>query len=111
MRNNVYIGQLDARVSIIERTRTTSTTGEKTVVETLFNTVWARIDDVSGQEEEDGKVIALNVRKYILRYDPDLEMKNITDLYIQDMNDLYNIHSVSYIGRKEFIQLKCSKRE
>ena len=111
MRNNIYIGQLDARVSIIERTRTTSTTGEKTVVETLFNTVWARIDDVSGQEEEDGKVIALNVRKYILRYDPDLEIKNITDLYIQDMNDLYNIHSVAYIGRKEYIQLKCSKRE
>ena len=111
MNQAVYTGELDVRVSIIERTRTTSVTGEKSVVETLFNTVWAKVEDVSGTEEADGKVIALNVRKYILNYDPALVLKNITDLYISDNSNLYNIHSVSFIGRKEYIQLKCSKRE
>lgn len=111
MNTNTYIGQLDRRISIKEDVRATSSTGEKTKTPTLFNTVWSKVEDVSGNEDIDGKIIALNVRKYIVRYDPALVLKEITDMFIDDAGEVYNIHSVSYQGRKEFITLKCSKRE
>lgn len=113
MNNVVYTGQLDTRVSVFERVYTTSSTGEQTFVETLVNNGWAKIEDVSGSEEADGKIIALNVRRYVLRYDPVIIAKNITELFVQEAvtGDTYNIHSVGYIGRKEYIEFKCSKRE
>lgn len=111
MITNTYIGQLDTRISIKENVRVTSTTGEKTTTPTLFNTVWSKVEDVTGNEDVDGKIIALNVRKYIVRYDPALVVKQITDMFIDHDGDVYNIHSVSYQGRKEYITLKCSKRE
>jgi head-tail adaptor len=111
IKSNTYIGQLNERVNIIERARVTSATGEKTITDTLFGSFWSKIDDVSGNEEEDGKIIALNVRRYTIQYNPALVEKQITDMYVQDNTGYYNIHSVSYIGYKEYIQLKCSKRE
>ncbi len=107
----IYTGQLNQRIAIIERQRTTSNTGEKTYNEVQFNAVWAKMEDVSGSEVEDGKILALNVRRYTIRYDPALVLKNITDLYIEHGGNMYNIYSVGFIGHQEYIQLKCSKRE
>jgi len=107
----VYTGQLNQRIRIIERQRTNSSTGEKTYQEILFNEVWAKVEDVSGNEEEDGKILALNVRRYTIKYNPALVLKQIQDLYINHLGETYNIYSVGYVGHKEYIQLKCSKRE
>lgn len=111
MNNQPYIGQLDARISIIEETDVTSSTGEKTHTESTLATVWAKIDDVSGTEDVEGKVLALNVRKYTIRYNPDVVAKQINTLVVDDAGEKYNIHSTAFIGRKEFMQLKCSKKE
>jgi hypothetical protein len=107
-----FIGQLDTRIKIIERVRSTSASGAKTFVATEFGSgFWAKVKDVSGTESEDQKIIALNVRKYIIRYNPDLILKKITDLYIEDGDSEYNIYAFSLLGRKKFIELKCSKSE
>lgn len=108
---HIYIGQLDTRITIIQRERTTSSTGEKTVKDIELGAVWAKVEDVNSSEDIEGKIIALNVRLYTIRYDPALVTKQITDLYINHNNEQFNIHSVAYIGRKQHIQLKCSKRE
>lgn len=105
-----YIGQLDRRISIIEDVRTQTTTGEKNTTANAFVSCWAKVDDVSGSEVEDGKVRALNVRRYTIRYNPALVEKQITDLRINDNNTLYNIYSVAFLGRQEYIELKCEKR-
>jgi SPP1 family predicted phage head-tail adaptor len=109
--NNVYIGQLDRRIQLIQTTLVIGSSGEATPLETTFNTVWAKVEDVSGTEDEQGKIIALNVRKYVIRYDPDLVALKLTDMFIVDDDGKYNIHAVEFIGRKQYIMLKCSKRE
>lgn len=111
MEDSIFIGQLDVRISIMENIRVTSSTGEKTVTPQEVNKAWAKVEDVAGSEETDGKIIALNVRRYTIRYDPTVAAKKITDLYIVDGSNSFNIHSTSIIGRKDFLQLKCSKRE
>lgn len=111
MNTKTYIGQLDTRIELIETTLITGTSGEQVSTDTTFNTVWSKMEDVSGTEDEDGKILALNVRKYTVRYDPALVAKKITDMFIDDAGDKYNVHSTEYLGRKEYIILKCSKRE
>lgn len=111
MSNNIYIGQLDVRISIIEEDHTTSGTGEKTITESNLANAWAKVDDISGSEALDGKVIALNVRKYTIRYNPVIAAKQINTLLVDHDGEKYNIHSTALIGRKEFMVLRCSKKD
>ena len=111
MTDKVYIGQLDVRIALYENTRATSQTGSKEKTLTLFRECWAKEDFISGTEEEDGKIIALNVKRYVIRYNPTLQSKQITDMVLLHDNVQYNIYSVSQIGKKQFTVLKCSKRE
>lgn len=110
-KNSVYSGQLDARITIIENVRATSGTGGKTDTPAPLGEFWAKVEDVSGNEEEEGKIIALNVRRYIIRHNLTIVSKKITDLTIDHGGEIYNIHSSQHLGRKEYIVLKCSKKE
>lgn len=111
MSNKVKIGQLNRPVILNKITTVVSSTGEETKTEVQFkNPLWAALDDVGGNESEDGKVISLNVRKYIVRYSEEI-LKEGEKMTIVDMDGVYNIHSIAQEGRKEYLTLKCSKRE
>ena len=111
MSNKTYIGELNERVVLNEIVTTKSpTTNEKLKTEVAFKTVWGKIDDVSGNESIDGRVIALNVRKYTIRYSEEIYLKSAT-LLIEAIDGTYNVNSVELLGRKQFLILKCSKRE
>lgn len=111
MNNAVYIGQMDVRIGLYENVRATSTTGNREKTLLLFRECWAKEEFISGSEEEDGKIFALNVKKYTIRYNPTLQTKQITDMVLMHGDDAYNIYSVSQIGKQEFTVLKCSRRE
>ena len=110
MKRAVYIGQLDRLVNVNQIQTTITTTGEKIKSEVVYAQTWAKLDDVSGNENEDGKIVALNVRKYTLRFDDEI-VQNGTQMSITDDDGVYNIHSVEQIERKNYLVLKCSKRE
>lgn len=112
MANQVYIGQLNRKVAIQQYEVETDSTGEK--IETLvdYKNVWAELKDVSGSEYEEGKIVALNVRKYTIRYNQTILQKGV-EMFVYDKDEvsLYNINSVEVIGFKNYLTLKCSKRE
>ena len=111
MANKFQIGQLNHPVILNKITTVVSATGQKTKTEVQFvNPLWALLDDVSGNESVDGKVIALNVRKYTIRYNEEI-VKEGEKMVVVDMDGSYNIHSIEQIGRKNYLVLKCSKRE
>ena len=111
MNNKVYIGQLDVRIALYVNKRETSSTGSKEKTLVLFRECWAKEDFISGTEEEDGKIIALNVKRYVIRYNPELQKQKITDMVVLHDGVMYNIYSVSQLNKKEFTVLKCSRRE
>jgi len=111
MANSVKIGQLNRAVILKKITTVVSSTGEETKTEVEFkNPLWAQLDDVTGNESEDGKVISLNVRKYTIRYNDEIATEG-EKMVITDFDGTYNIHSIALIGRKDYLTLKCSKRE
>lgn len=111
MSSKNYIGQLDTRVKVIESILTPSTSGGPVSTDNELQEIWAKVEDAGGDEEIDGKIIALNVRRYIIQHNPVIVKKKITELFIDDAGERYNIHGSINVGRKEFIVLKCSKRE
>ena len=110
MSNAIYIGQLNHRIQINTVALVASETGEEKRTEVPFINLWAKIDDVSGSETEDGKIIALNVRKYIVKYRKDIYL-NAVKLVVVDEDGTYNVNSVNQVGFKDYLILKCSKRE
>ena len=111
MKTSVKIGQLNRAVILKKITTVTSTTGSEKETEVDFiNPLWAALDDVSGNESEDGKVMYLNVRKYIIRYNEEVLTEG-EKMLITDIDGTYNINSIGQIGFKSYLTLKCSKRE
>lgn len=111
MNSKIQIGQLNHPVILNKITTVVNEVGEKTKTDVQFiNPLWSFLDDVSGNESVDGKVIALNVRKYTIRYNEEV-LKEGEKMAIIDVDGSYNIHSIEQIGRKNYLVLKCSKRE
>lgn len=110
MATEIKIGNLNRAIVLKKITTVVSSTGEETKSEILYKGVWAQLADISGSENEDGKVMYLSVRKYIVRYDLEI-LKEGETMLITDIDGTYNIHSIEQIGRKDYLALKCSKRE
>lgn len=110
MSNNHYIGELDARIELIQFSYTQTTTGAPIKTESSLGSVWCKIIDVSGSEDEEGKIRALNVRKYVIRYQSTV-YTNASNIYIKDADGTYNINHAEEVGRKHFLVLKAQKRE
>ena len=98
-----FLQAQDGRNAINERV--------KSFVELTTRPVFAKREDVSGSESlEDGTVIALQVRRYFIRYRQDLYNLS-TDVIIEDDGVKWNVNYAGKHGRNEFIEYKCSKRE
>ena len=110
MSNETQIGQLNSRIAIKKLQTVTEPTGEKINTEVVFKTLWAKLEDVTGTESEQGKIVALNVRKYTIRYNKQILLEG-EKMLVEDIDGIYNINSVSQIGFKEYLTLRCSKRE
>lgn len=108
--NKHYIGQLDRRIELVQYSIVKSSTGSPEKTETSLGNFWAKLQDLSGNEEVDGRVISLNVRKYVMQYQSQLVQDGVK-FYLKDEDGEYNIHHVAHIGRKEYLELKTSKRE
>ena len=104
------VGTLDRRVELVRYDTIKSTTGSPEKTEQSLGAFWAKVDDVSGTEAVEGQVISLAVRKYVMRWQQQLVDDGVL-IYIKDADGQYNINSVSNLGRKEYLELKTSKRE
>ena len=102
--NKIKVAELDTIITIV------SITLVKDETLTELGTLHAKRINVSGEEEEEGKIKWLSVRKYLTRYSAQLLADGVT-MYIRTDEGDFNIHNVEPEGRKQWLVLKCSKRE
>ncbi len=110
MKEFVNIGELNQRIELISFTETKSTTNTPIKTENEPVKRWAKVIDVTGSEDEDGKIRALSVRSYIITYSLSV-LQNGTKMLIRDVDGDYNIHHAGMKGNKRYLVLKCSKNE
>lgn len=107
MVNKPFIGQLDRKVKIIELSVQQNAIGENKPVETVFCEPWAKLEDLSGNEDIDGKVIHLINRKYTIRYRAEI-LADGFKMILQDGNQKFSVTHVKQIGRKQYLELYCN---
>lgn len=107
----VFAGQLQSRVEVFKYTKVTNTSGEAVKTAVSLGKKWAKRVDVSGTEDDDGRLIPLNVAKFLMRYSSDLVV-NGTKYFIRDYDGDFEVNSVVEFGsrRKSFLEIKTSKR-
>ena len=110
MTKKTQIGTLDRRVELVSYNKAKSTTGAPEETEVSLGVVWCKIEDVSVNEDVEGQVISLAVRKYIVRWQQFL-IDDGALVYIKDTDGDYNIHGFETLGRRDYLRLKTSKRE
>ena len=68
------------------------------------------MEEVSGKEDDEGKVIHLIDRKYFTRYRPDL-IANATNLVLEDKGQKFEVIHVMEIGRKDRLEFRVKRYE
>lgn len=110
MVNKPFIGQLDRKIKIVELLVQQNEIGENKPEEVVFCEPWSKLEDLSGNEDIDGKVIHLISRKYTIRYRSEI-LINGHKMILQDGDHKFSITHVKLLGRKSFLELYCNVYE
>ena len=110
MKKDITIGQLDRKINIYETTKVKSSTGEYIETEVLYKSAWAKSDDKTSDEDEEGKIWLYASRDYTIRYDENIVQRG-EQMLIRDFDGDYNVTGILLIGRKHYVLLKTIKRE
>lgn len=107
----IRAGDLNRRVELFKYTSSAGTTAERSRTGTSLGKRWVKRIDVSGKEEEEGKILPLRVCRFIMRFSKDV-FSNGEGYFIRDDDGDYQVNNVSLTGqgRERFLELKCSNR-
>lgn len=111
MREYVFSGQLNRRVGFYENTVSKNDSGESVETEQLLKERFVKRVDAIGSEDEDGRLLALAVCRFQMRFDKDIAAK-ASQLFIRDFDgDWQVVGPFSLLdGRRRYMELKCRKR-
>lgn len=104
--NKPFVGQLDRRITLFESEKVQNAIGEEKQVDTVVCIPWAKVDEVSGGEEIDGKILHKTQRNFIVRFRNEINTKS-NQLKVDFEGTRYNVTHVKQIGRREFLELQC----
>lgn len=100
-----YVGQLDRKIKIFGTISTQNSIGEEESVKSLICEPWASMNEVSGGEEVEGKILHRTTRKFVVRYRK--EIKQLSNKLILEYDGVeYNVTHVKELGRKSFLELQ-----
>ena len=105
-----FVGQMDRKVQIVEVTKTKSATGFENDTDTTICEPFAFMDNVSGDEVEEGRVIQMVNRIYVIRYRSEVLAKQ-NKLVLIDGGQRFAVNHVYEIGRKSHLKLICKLYE
>ncbi len=99
-----FVGQLDRKIQVVELTKSQTSTGSEITTDTVVCEPYAFMEDISGGEVEEGKVIHMVNRTYIIRFNASVKEKS-NQLIVIDENQRYQVVHAVEIGRKSFLKL------
>jgi len=104
-----FIGQMSRKIALIEKVISQTSTGSETTTETTICEPYAWMQDNSGNEDVEGKVIHLINRSYTIRVNAEVKSKN-TKLIVIDEERRFEIVHIKEIGRTH-LEILCKNYE
>ncbi len=107
-----YAGQRDRRVQVVRVSNTKDAIGGAVGSSESIGFFWASMQDLSGVEDEEGKVLHIVNRTYTIPYLTIVKTSG-EEMEVIDEGENFKIYHVQEIGRKHQLLLKCTytKRE
>lgn len=105
-----YIGQMDRKIEVYSIEKTKDSLGSVQQTQTLLSSPYAAMDDVSGDEEPEGKIRHLVNRIYTIRYNKEIVEKSY-ELILKDGDKFYNVTHVKELGRKSHLKMYAKLNE
>lgn len=100
-----FIGQLDRKIEIVEKTMAIDLVGAETLVQTNVACPYAYMQDISGGEETDGKIKHMVNRTYTIRYNE--RVKQLANaLLVIDGAQRFEVLHIIEVGRRQHLELR-----
>lgn len=101
-----FVGQLDRRITLFETSKIKNEINEEKETDVVVCRPWAKVDEVSGGEEVEGKILHKTQRSFIVRFRDEINKKS-NQLKVDFEGSFYNVTHVKQIGRREYLELQC----
>lgn len=112
MDGKTFIGELNERITIKSYVAIKSaTSGAPSKQLEVLKNCWSKVEDVSGTEELEGRIVYVNTKNFTVSYDERLAGPQATEKQIEYEGETYGIIAVLKIGRKRYLKIKAVKRE
>lgn len=100
-----YVGQLDRKIKLIKTNLTQNSIGEEVPEKCVICEPWAYMNEVSGGEDVEGKILHRTTRKFVVRFRK--EIKQLSNKLILEYDGVeYNVTHVKELGRRNFLELQ-----
>ena len=99
-----FVGQLDRYIELKEKSFVASGFGGKKSTGVLVCHAWSKMEDLSGDEVQEGTIKYLVNRVYYVRWRADLRVKQNT-LFLVDEGKKFEVVAMHDVGRKEYLKL------
>jgi head-tail adaptor len=110
MAKPIFIGQMDRVIQIKKKVITQTSTNAEVTAEELVCSPWAYMEDLSGNEDVEGKVRHLINRTYTIRYNAEVKSRG-TALTLFDEERKFEIIHIVEIGRKQHLEIRVKSYE
>lgn len=109
-KNRAYAGNRNRRIEIVEYTTIKNELGEDKKTPVSVGIFYAKMDDLSGNEGAEGKIIHIVNRTYTIPYIQAIR-DNGENMVIKDLDKEFRVYYVQEIGSRLQLLLKCTVRE
>lgn len=106
----VYAGNRDTRIEIVGFTTVKNAINEDVKTEVSKGFFYSKLEDLSGAEDIEGKIIHIIKRTYTIPYNSEISNDG-ENMIIKDNSKEFRIYYVEKIGRNLQLILKCTIRE
>ncbi|WP_202703151.1 hypothetical protein [Flavobacterium sp. UGB4466] len=110
MEKKPFIGEMKNRIKLVEKVIERTPSGAVTSSDVTVAESYARMNDLSGVEDVEGKVRHLVNRTYTIRYNPVVKQKG-TALILIDEEKKYEIIHIVELGHKQHLELRVKLYE
>lgn len=105
-----FIGQLDRQVSLLDIKVEQDAVGQEKNTYVVFSKCWSKLHNDSGSQDIDLAVMNSVIRTYIVRYRKEIESRGLK-MILEDQGVKYDIVSISPLGRKSHLIIKCTHEQ
>lgn len=105
-----YVGQLDRPISLLDIEVVQDGVGQEKAEYKLFSKCWSKLSSDTGSQDIDLAVMNSVVRTYVVRYRKEIEQRGLK-MVLEDLGVKYDIISVSPLGRRSHLVIKCMNEQ